>query len=130
MLKRLANGEYSLKTTFWMFGLLGFFIFNLFTNITHNGTLRAICPYGRVCSQNIVLYIFTNIVNLMTGKSSGVMTYLVFHLIFSACFICYMIITVRGLWKSAAAYEGKQFWAVSAKFLIICLVLLSMRSIL
>jgi hypothetical protein len=129
MLKKLAGGEYSLKITFWAFGLLGFLLFNILTNITHSGVLRIICPYGRLCSVNIVLYIFNNSVRLMTGSNDSVMTYLVCHLILAACFVCYMIVVLRGLWKSADAYEGKKFWPFCAKFLTVCLVLISLKSI-
>lgn len=128
MLKKLATGEYSLKATFWVFGLLGFLLFNIMVNITQNGVLRAICN-GRKCSKNIVLYILTNFPVLMTNSRNGVMLALGIHLILSACFVCYMILVVRGIWKSSAVYEGHKFWSMCAKFITIIVLLLSLKSI-
>lgn len=130
MLKKLAAGELSLRLTFWVFGLLGFFIFFVFTSITHAGVLRMICPAGQVCSRNLIFFIMSNFINLlMRGTQSGVMLYLTMHLLFSASFIFYMYITLSGLWKSAASYEGKAFWAWSAKIILVCLALFSLKSI-
>lgn len=128
MLKKLANGDYSLTITFWVFGLVGIFLFSIFANITHSGLLRTICPAGRICSQNIVLFVVMNWAAIMTG-SGKLLSILMPHLLISSCFVCYMIILVRGLWKSADGYEGKKFWAWMAKLIIICLSVLSVKSI-
>ncbi len=127
MLKKLGAGEYSLKITFWMFGLLGMLFFTIATHITHSGALRMICPYGRVCAKSVVLYIISNFPILMT--TSGRLSAFVPHLLTSALFICYFIILIRGLWKCSDAYEGTKFWGMSAKFIIICLGFLSLKSI-
>jgi hypothetical protein len=130
MLRKLAAGELSLRLTFWVFGLLGFFIFFVFTSITHAGVLRLICPSGQVCSKNLIFYIMANFINLMMrGTQSGVMLYLTMHLLLSASFIFYIYITLSGLWKAAADYEGKAFWAWSAKVILVCLALWSLKSI-
>lgn len=127
MLKKLGAGEYSLKITFWMFGLLGMLFFTIATHITHSSALRMICPYGRVCAKSVVLYIISNFPILMT--TSGRLSAFVPHLLTSALFICYFIILIRGLWKCSDAYEGTKFWGMSAKFIIICLGFLSLKSI-
>lgn len=130
MLKKLANGELSLRLTFWVFGLLGFFIFFIFTSITHAGVLRHICPMGQICSRNLILYIMANFINLlMRGTQSGVMFYLTAHILFSASFAVYMYITLRGLWKASESYDGKSFWAWSAKVILVCLAVVSLKSI-
>ena len=130
MLKKLANGELSLKLTFWAFGLLGFFIFFILTSITHAGVLRHICPLGRACPHNLIFYIGANFINLLIkGSQSGIMLYLVFHILLSASFAIYVYITLRGLWKSAEAYEGSAFWKWSAKIILICMTLVCLKSI-
>lgn len=130
MLKKLANGELSLRLTFWIFGLLGFFVFFVLTGITHAGVLHHICPSGRACPRNLIFYIAANFINLlMRGTQSGVMLYLVFHILLSASFAVYMYITLRGLWKAAEAYEGSSFWKWSAKIILVCAALASLKSV-
>lgn len=130
MLRKLANGELSLKLTFWVFGLLVYFIFFIFTSITHAGVLRYICHAGQTCSQNLILYILTHFINLMmSGTQSGIMFYLIAHLLLSTSFIFYIYITLAGLWKSAASYEGAAFWAWSAKIIMVCVAIASLKSI-
>lgn len=131
MLKKLANGEYSLKVIFWLFGILGFLLFFLITSITHAGALKYICPAGNICSRTIILYILYNFINLMMrGTQTGIMSYLAFHLLCSASFVIYMYITLRGLWKSCASYEGAKFWEWGAKITLVLLALVSFKSIL
>lgn len=126
MLKRLASGEYSLKVCFWMFGVFGILLFNFITAITHSGALKAICPYGQLCSKNLILYILSNFALIMT-RNGHLIASLAPHLIASACFICYIIILLRGTWKSAGSYEGSAFWAFSAKWILVCWALFSLK---
>ena len=127
MLKKLGAGEYTLKVTFWLFGLMGMLFFTIATHITHSSALRMICPYGRVCSNSVILFILSNFPILMT--SSGRISSFVPHLLLSALFISYFIILSRGLWKSCDSYEGAKFWAICAKLAIVCLGFLSLKSI-
>ena len=128
MLKKLASGEYSLKICFWLFGVFGIFLFNMITAITHSGALRAICPYGKICSTNLVWYILSNFAIMMT-KNGHLISTLAPHLIASACFICYTIVLLRGTWKSADNYEGSEVWAFSAKWILVCWALFSLKLI-
>ena len=130
MLKKLANGEYSLKNIFWIFGVFGFFIFFLLTSITHSSLLRFMCSGVRNCSGNVILYVLSNYVRLMTqGAQSGALLYISVHMILSACFVVYMYLVVRGLWKSAKNYEGGIFWSLMAKICLVCLALFCFKSI-
>ncbi|MDO4161627.1 MAG: hypothetical protein Q4D80_01305 [Pseudomonadota bacterium] len=127
VLKKLGAGEYSLKVTFWLFGLLGMLFFTIATHMTHSGALRAICPHGRLCSRSVILYILGNVPVLMTR--SGYLSIFVPHLLMAACFAGYFIVLIRGLWKCSDAYEGSKALPVSAKIVIICLGLLSLKAI-
>ena len=130
MLKRLIAGEYSLRATFWGFGVLGFFLFILLTSLTQNTFLQTLCARNRICSDvNIIYFTFSNFIKLLLrGGTTAI--YLVLHLIMSGCFVAYMIMVLRGLWKSAANYSGPKFWEWCAKFLLLCLVGLGLWSIL
>lgn len=127
MLKKLGAGEYSLKITFWLFGLVGMLMFTIITHITHSGALRVICQYARTCSKSVMIYILSNFPLLMT--SSGRLSSFVPHLLVVACFVGYFIILIKGLWKTSAVYEGSRMWSISAKLIIVCLGLLSLKSI-
>lgn len=129
MLKKLASGEYSLKVTFWLFGLCGTFLFYLLVNITHNGLLRLICSYGRSCVKSVLLYILGNFPLLMTGTAKLTISAFVPHLLLSSLFVCYLLLLVRGLWKSSDVYEGSRFWSVGAKIIVIGMVLLGLKSV-
>ncbi len=130
MLKRLIAGECSLRATFWGYGLLGFFLFILLTSLTQNTFLQVLCSRNRVCGDvNVVYFTFSNFIKLLLrGGTTAI--YLVLHLITSGCFVAYMIIVLRGLWKSAAQYSGPKFWIWCAKTLLLCLVGFSLWSIL
>lgn len=128
MLKKLANGEYSLQLIFWVFGVFGIFIFNIITTITHNGVLRAICPYGKICSHNVILYFWSHFALLMTSNGRQILP-LALHFIAGACFICYVIILLRGLWKKSETYEGSKFLMFCAKCLLLVWALFSLKLI-
>lgn len=129
MLKKLASGEYSLKVTFWLFGLCGTFLFYLVVNMTHNGLLRMICSYGSVCVKSVLLYILFNFPMLITGSNRISLSSFLPHLLIASLFVFYLLILIRGLWKSAAIYEGSKFWTVMAKMVVICLFVLGLKAI-
>jgi len=130
MLKKLAAGEYSLKIIFWLFGLLGFLIFFLLASATHNGAVRAICPYGQLCPVNILWFTASHFLMVFVGRlSSNIVTYLIIHLFVSTLFVIYMYITVRGLWKCCESYKGAKFWAYGAKIILVGLMLFCFKSI-
>ena len=129
MLKKFANGEYSLKTTFWLFGVFGFFMFNIITRLTQASVLHYLCN-GQQCFRSIILFILRNFVNIMTGKINAQMqTALIIHIFVSAFFAVFMILLLRGIWKSGATYEGKKFWVWCAKLIVICFAFLCIKSI-
>ncbi|MBP5352659.1 MAG: hypothetical protein J6Y91_02705 [Alphaproteobacteria bacterium] len=128
MLKKLASGECSLKVTFWVFGVFGFAVLALITNITHSSLLRVICGHAR-CNRSVILYFFSNFISIMTSHNAAFRWFLVIHSFMGALFGAYMLMVLRGLWKSAEKYEGSSFWAVSAKFLLVVMALFCLKSI-
>lgn len=129
MLKKLAAGECSLKMTFWVFGLLGFFVFSLVTNITHSSLLRTICGYSRNCERSVVWFFFMHFIQIMSSSNSAFRWCVIAHSFFGATFGAYMLLVLRGLWKCGEKYEGNAFWLFSAKFILVCLALLCLKSI-
>ncbi len=134
MWKKLAAGEYSLKMTFWVFGVLGFFLFMIITGITHSSFARMLCARAHsvnYCLEhlNVIKYIVTHFIGLLLG-GGALATRLMLHLIASGCFGAYMIVVVRSLWKCAKEYKGSKFWIWSAKVLLLALCVLGLKVIL
>ena len=134
MFKKLVAGEYSLAKTFWLFGVVGFFVFMLITGITHSSFAHAVCGLARNsfrCMQNInvLYYIISHFINLLL-RGGSIATLLMLHLIVSGCFGAYAIIVLRGLWKSAKTYEGASFWKWAAKIVMVGLVILALQVVL
>ena len=128
MFKKLGAGEYPLKMTFWMFGMLGYLIFYIITSITHSGILRMICPNRTLCSRNIISYIHLNAPTIMLSKGY-LLPYIAMHIVISAAFVVYMYVVLRSLWKCCNNYEGNKFWSYSAKFILVSLSLLCIQSL-
>ena len=128
MFKKLGSGEYSLKITFWLFGVFGFAIFSLLTSITHSSLLRTICGSSR-CISSVILFFFSHFISIMTSSNSGLRWFIIVHSFFGAMFGAYMLTVLRSLWKCGEKYEGSAFWLYSAKFLLVCLALVCLRSI-
>ncbi len=128
MFKKLANGEYSLKITFWLFGVFGLFLLNLITTMTHNSVLRMICAQGVLCSKSVILYTLTHLLQIFLN-GGRLMTVLGVHILMSAVFAVYAYILLRGLWKSSSSYEGRTFWSVCAKLMLVCLTIVGLKSI-
>ena len=129
MLKKFANGEYSLKVTFWLFGILGFLLFNIITRLTRASVLHMMC-YGKICSHSIILFILTNFPNIMMGKMNTQMqTALIIHIFISAFFGVFMILLLRGIWKSGVNYSGAKFWVWCAKLIVVCLTIMGIQLI-
>jgi len=128
MFKKLGAGEYPLKTVFWMFGLLGFLLFYIITSITHSGILRLICPYRTLCTRNLISYIHLNAPTIMLRKGN-LLPYIATHIVLGAAFAVYMYVVLRSLWKCCETYEGSKFWEYSAKFILISLSLVCIKSL-
>ena len=128
MLKKLVNGEYSLKVTFWLFGLLGFFLFNVVTNIIHNGILRLICANGVLCSKSVILFVLQHIFGIFIG-GGWILFNVGIYILVVAMFVIYIYLVLRGIWKSGAAYQGNVVWSVGAKIVLIVLAFISLKSI-
>ena len=128
MLKKLANGEYSLRITFWLFGVLGFFLFNIITNMTHNSVLRIICDKGVLCAKSVLFYTLSHPISIFLG-GGHLMSNLGLHILISTVFVVYTYILLRGLWKSSASYEGHLFWPICAKLILVFWAVIGLKSI-
>ncbi len=134
MLKKLIAGEYSLAKVFFGFGVLGFLLFILIVSITHGSFAQAVCAKARssgYCVQNlnVIYYIGSHFINLLI-RGGRIATMLMLHLIVSGCFGAYMVIVLRGLYKTAKSYKGSGVWVWGATAGILILCLLGIRTIL
>jgi hypothetical protein len=65
----------------------------------------------------------------MTRSTDSLMTSLAIYLIIGAIFTCYMIIVLRGLWKTCDAYEGSKIWVHCSKIILVGLSLVCFKSL-
>jgi len=128
MLKKLVNGEYSLKITFWLFGVMGMFIFNILTNITHNSALHLVCKQNAYCPRSILLYTIKNMVTVFLN-GDRFLTSVGIHILLSVIFGVYAYLLLQGLWKSSKSYQGSIFWSLCAKCVLIIWIIFSLKSI-
>ena len=128
MLKKLAAGEYPLRTIFWGFGFIGFLFFNLVAVMTKSAAVHSVCGNAGRCASSFVLLVISSFVDLMTRR--GIPVAIALHFLVGACFVCYMILVIRGLMKSSKTYEGSPFWSFCAKVMMVFLILVNLKTIL
>ena len=113
MLKKLFNGEFPLRTTFWKYGVLGliilYYAFKMFKSLAGY--------YGRGSNW---LNIFQNIsIHKLAGLN---VAWVLSYLAISVFLMIYSYGIIKGTWKSAAAYEKSAWLAQLARLIIISIV--------
>lgn len=96
--------------------------------MSKSGAIHAVCGEGRRCASSFILLVFSSFVDMITRR--GIPLAIVLHFLVGACFVCYMILVMRGLMKSSKTYEGSPFWSWSAKIAMVVLILLNLKNIL
>lgn len=102
-IKRIRNGEYSLQKTFWLYGVLAFFV-ALIIYSTVFTILKVIFRFDEIA----VRYITTLIILI---------------------YALYQINLSIGLFKVARNYNGKVIWKYSALILSVCILFINILNI-
>lgn len=113
MLKKLFNGEFPLRATFWKYGVLGltilYYAYKMF---------KSLAGYYGVGSN--WLNFFRNIsINRLAGVNAA---WVLCYLAISLFLMIYSYGIIKGTWKSAAAYEKSAWLAQLARLIIIGMV--------
>ncbi len=117
MLKKILDGELSLKDTFWKFGVLGILSVHLVVRIL------GIMLYHKLYGLTVYAYYFTK--GIAVEMSTVILTILYFA---SFCFLFfYSIIIVVGTWRSSAEYNRSLWFRHLARCIIILLVLIILK---
>lgn len=113
MLKKLFNGEFPLRITFWKYGVLCltvlYYIHRMFKSLA-----------GNYAHSNTWLNLFNNlsVANLAKVNAVWVLGYFAVT-VFLAVYSYGMI---KGIWRSAAAYDKSTWLAQLAKIIIVIII--------
>ena len=113
MLKKLFNGEFALRTTFWKYGVFGliilYYVYKMFKSLAG----------GYAVGANWI-HFFQNIsIKSLAGVNAA---WVLSYLTISLFLIIYSIGIVRGVWRAAAAYDKSIWLAQLARIFIISIV--------
>ena len=113
MLKKVFNGEFPLRTTFWKYGVFGliilYYAYKMFKNLA-----------GSYANGSNWVYIFRNfsVSGLANVNAFWVLTYLAVSLFL----VIYSYGIIKGIWRSAASYDKSIWLAQLARIIIIGMV--------
>lgn len=98
---RMFYGELSLPVTYWAFGVMGSFVWNMIFNF--------------------ILYLFETRVDIAVIfiKNFGLPGYKILFVTLSLLCAAYSIMSFIGQWRSASKYAGPAVWAIAVKILVV-----------
>ena len=121
MFGKLIYGQYSLKETFWKFGVFGTLSALLIVKIF--GALLA----PRLAGISIYAY-YTTYFNPLT-MDKAIVVYTVCYLTSLVILLAYNVSMILAVWRSANAYERSPCLARIAKALMLLLVYICVKSV-
>ncbi len=113
MLKKLFNGEFSLRATFWKYGVLGLTILYYAYKM-----LKSLAGYYGIGTNWLNFFRNLNITKLANLNVAWFLGYLAISLFM----IVYSYGIIKGTWRAAAAYEKSAWLAQLARLTIIGMV--------
>lgn len=105
--RKLRNGEFSLAQTFWVYGLVGKFIYYVLV-------------VKGICSQDVLFRLYESF-----GESG--LLFIVGTI--ESIYVIYFIHVLLGMWRASDKYTGNQIWAVLAKIYVVLGTIMILRSI-
>ena len=117
MLKKIMNGELSLRDTFWMFGFLGLPVLSFVTKII-----------GRLLVQKLgktsILAYFVSL-GRKVEFSTSVLTILYLSIASFLVFYCFVLLS--GVWKSSAEYDRSLWLRYLSRIFIVIMVFIALK---
>lgn len=114
MFGKLVYGQFSLKETFWKFGLAGIFICAVLTKIFNAFLMQKLKGVG-------LGYYYTHYFSPL--HIDGMVLFLTIGYLLTAFILCaYSVMVVLGVWRSSAEYD-KSIWLRHIARLVILLVI-------
>ena len=108
------NGELSLKDTFWKFGVIGLILFVFVVRLFERLLLAKTMGVG-------LLQYYTRYFTPINPDGTAILLTLC-YLSGIVLFLCFCIILLKSVWKSAAAYQKSPVLASFAKLFTLLLI--------
>lgn len=119
MLKKLINGELSLRDTFWMFGFLGLPTITLVVRILGKMLVR------RLNSQSILAYLLS----LKIDHEFSTSILVVLYLSALGFFVFYVIALFMGTWRSSAEYNHSLWFRHLSRIFMVLMLFLAVKCV-
>lgn len=119
MLKKLINGELSLRDTFWMFGFLGLPTITLVVRILGKMLAR------RLNSQSILAYLLS----LKIDHEFSTSILVVLYLSALGFFVFYVIALILGTWRSSAEYNRSLWFRHLSRIFMVLMLFLAVKCV-
>ena len=114
MFGKLVYGQYSLKETFWKFGVMGIFLVSFIARI-----------FGAFLKQKIdgmsIQYYYTHHFRML-NMDNMILFLTIAYFVFVLALCLYSVMMVFGIWRSSAEYD-KSIWLRHLAKLFILLVI-------
>lgn len=120
MFKKLLNGEFNLKDTFWKYGVLGFIICNILFKISQ----KLLSP--RLMGYTIKNY-YTTYIGRIAPIDSLTVALTIFYIACICLLISYSYVMVIGVWRSSAEYNKSLWLRHLSRLFILIFAALSLR---
>lgn len=117
MLKKLINGELSLRDTFWMFGFLGLPTITLVVRILGKMLAR------KLNNRSILAYFLS--FNAGGELSTSILTIL--YLSALGFFIFYVVALLMGTWRSSAEYNRSLWFRHLSRIFMVLMLFLAVK---
>ena len=114
MLKKLASGEYSLKSTFWKFVVIGMIILNLLNKIFAKILVTSLSGHGMIDFYTKYFHpVYSGKANIFWSLS---------YLLTLILIIVYSVVVIKGIWKASENYAKSPMLTFLAKFVTLVIV--------
>ncbi len=117
MLKKLMNGELSLRDTFWMFGFLGLPAMTIIVRVL--GIMLA-----RKLNNHSILSYF---LSLGVGSDFSTSILIIFYLSALSFFIFYAVTLLLGTWRSSAEYNRSLWFRHLSRIFMVLMVFMAFK---
>lgn len=121
MFGKLVYGQYSLKETFWKFGIFGLFTLTLITKIFRVLLIEQI----RGTSLTYYYLHYFSLLNL----NGTILFYTAGYFLCLFCLAVYSVMVITGVWKSSAQYDKSASLRQIARVLIFAAAYLSVHAV-
>ena len=119
MFGNLVYGKFSLKETFWKFGVFGIFAVALVCKIFKSFLLQKL--------KGMTLgYYYLHVFKFL-HMDSAMLLYTIGYFVFAAVLVMYSVMLIFGVWRSANEYDNSIWVRRIAKFMIFVVIYIGLK---